>query len=80
MRLSYSRSVGAGDRKTRSPQLIPPEQFVTTLLDRGVGAHIVKELAGHADLTMTERYAHALRTNKRAAIDVLEGVADRKKK
>jgi hypothetical protein len=33
--------------------------FVTALLDEGVGAHIVKELAGHADLTTTERYAHA---------------------
>lgn len=48
--------------------------FVTALLDKGVGAHIVKELAGHADLTTTERYAHALRKNKRAAIDVLEGI------
>lgn len=47
--------------------------FVTALLVRGVGAHVVKELAGHADLTTTERYAHARRSNKRAAIDAREG-------
>jgi integrase len=45
--------------------------FVTTLLDRGVGAHIVQELAGHANLTTTQRYAHAVAKNKRVAIDVL---------
>lgn len=48
--------------------------FVTALLDRGVGAHVVKELAGHADLATTERYAHAVARNKRAAIDVLDGL------
>jgi integrase len=53
--------------------------FVTALLDHGVGAHIVKELAGHADLTTTERYAHAARINKRAAIDALDGLASDKK-
>jgi integrase len=47
--------------------------FVTALLDQGVGAHVVKELAGHADLATTERYAHALSKNKRAAIDALDG-------
>jgi integrase len=45
--------------------------FVTTLLDRGVGAHIVQDLAGHADLTTTQRYAHALSKQKHRAIDVL---------
>jgi integrase len=52
--------------------------FVTALLDRGVGAHIVKELAGHADLATTERYAHAVAKNKRAAIDLLAGTASKK--
>jgi integrase len=45
--------------------------FVTVLLDRGVGAHIVQELAGHADLTTTQRYAHAIAKQKHRAIDVL---------
>jgi integrase len=45
--------------------------FVTALLDRGVGAHIVQELAGHADLTTTQRYAHAIAKQKHRAIDVL---------
>jgi integrase len=47
--------------------------FVTALLDQGVGAHVVKELAGHGDLATTERYAHAVAKNKRAAIDALDG-------
>jgi integrase len=46
--------------------------FITTLLDRGVGAHVVRELAGHADLATTERYAHAASKNKHAAIATLE--------
>lgn len=48
--------------------------FVTALLNRGVGAHVVQALAGHADLSTTQRYAHALSTNKRAAIDTLDGI------
>jgi integrase len=48
--------------------------FITALLDRGVGTHIVKELAGHADLATTERYAHAVAKNKHAAIAVLNGI------
>jgi site-specific recombinase XerD len=32
---------------------------------------MVRELAGHADLTTTERYAHATAKNKHAAIAVL---------
>ena len=52
--------------------------FVTALLDEGVGAHVVKELAGHADLTTTERYAHALVERKRAAIGVFDRLDTRK--
>ncbi|MFT3770143.1 MAG: site-specific integrase [Minicystis sp.] len=48
--------------------------FITALLDRGVGAHVVRELAGHADLATTERYAHAAAKNKHAAIAVLEEI------
>jgi integrase len=52
--------------------------FVTALLDEGVGAHVVKELAGHADLTTTERYAHALAERKRAAIGVFDRLGTQK--
>ena len=50
--------------------------FVTTLLDRGVGAHVVRELAGHADLSTTELYAHVTAKSKHAAVAVLNPVAD----
>jgi integrase len=53
--------------------------FVTALLDRGVGAHIVKELAGHADLATTERYAHAVAKGKHAAIGLLDNLTKRKR-
>jgi integrase len=48
--------------------------FVTALFDRGVGAHVVRELAGHADLATTERYAHVTAKSKQAAIATLEGM------
>ena len=48
--------------------------FVTTLFDRGVGAHVIRELAGHADLATTERYAHVTAKSKHAAIAMLDGV------
>jgi len=50
--------------------------FVTTLLDRGVGAHVVRELAGHADLSTTELYAHVTAKSKHAAVAMLNPVAD----
>jgi site-specific recombinase XerD len=50
--------------------------FVTTLLDRGVGAHVVRELAGHADLATTELYAHVSAKSKHAAVAVLDAVDD----
>lgn len=34
--------------------------FATTLLDRGVGIHVLKELLGHKDIKTTEIYAHVL--------------------
>lgn len=37
-------------------------------LDRGVGAHLVRDLAVHADLTTRERCAHAAEMKKHAAI------------
>ena len=50
--------------------------FVTTLLDRGVGAHVVRELAGHADLSTTELYAHVTAKGKHAAIAVLNPIEE----
>lgn len=34
--------------------------FATTLLDRGIGIHVVKELLGHQNIQTTEIYAHVL--------------------
>jgi integrase len=50
--------------------------FITALLDRGVRAHVARELAGHADLTTTERYTNAAAKNKHAAIAVLARIGE----
>ena len=34
--------------------------FATTLLDRGIGIHVVSRLLGHAHISTTEIYAHLL--------------------
>jgi hypothetical protein len=41
---------------------------VTALFDAGTGARTVMELAGHSDLSVTTRYAHATEEAKRSAI------------
>jgi len=45
--------------------------FVTALLNAGVPAHVVRELAGHSDLATTQRYAHATARDRSAAITAL---------
>lgn len=42
--------------------------FVTSLFTHGVGAQVVRDLAGHADLTTTNRYAHATEQAKASAM------------
>ncbi len=42
--------------------------FVTTLLRRGVPIHVVRELAGHADITTTARYTRVFEEDKREHI------------
>src|SRR5262249_24350034 len=42
--------------------------FVTSLLRHGVPVHVVRELAGHADLSTTQRYAHVVKGDRGAAI------------
>jgi integrase len=45
--------------------------FVTALFRAGVPAPTVQALAGHADLSTTQRYAHTSRADLRAAMDRL---------
>ncbi len=45
--------------------------FVTALLNAGVPAHVVQELAGHGDLATTQRYAHATGGDRTTAITAL---------
>jgi site-specific recombinase XerD len=45
--------------------------FITELVRRGVGLEAVRTLAGHSNLDMTQRYAHATADDLRAAIEKL---------
>jgi site-specific recombinase XerD len=48
-------------RAPRAPKITPHSlrhHFVTTLLRRNVNAEAVRKLAGHAELSTTQRYAH----------------------
>ena len=47
--------------------------FVSELLRQGAPANVVRELAGHEDLSTTQRYAHSVATDRRGAIDRLGG-------
>ena len=45
--------------------------FCSKLVQRGVDIYKVKELAGHKDVTTTQRYAHLSPESLRSAVDVL---------
>ena len=45
----------------------------TTLLANGANVKVVQEILGHANLTTTMKYLHALDTDKKKAINSLEG-------
>jgi integrase len=45
--------------------------FATRLVDQGVDLLTVKELLGHASITMTMRYAHPSQKNMRRAVELL---------
>ena len=54
--------------------------FVTALLNSGIPPHVVRELAGHADLATTQRYAHATAGDCNAAIVALSAACGMGKK
>ena len=71
---SITRSFGtalrqAGIRPCRFHDLRPT--FATNLVLGGVDLVTVKELLGHADITMTMRYAQPSPETKRRAVDVI---------
>ncbi len=71
---SITRSFGtalrqAGIRRCRFHDL--RHRFATNLVLGGVDLVTVKELLGHADISMTMRYAHPSPETKRKAVDIL---------
>jgi len=51
--------------------------FASHLVMKGIGLKAVQELLGHADLTMTMRYAHLSQGHLQAAVGVLNGLGSK---
>lgn len=49
--------------------------FCTELARAGVPVNVIKELAGHEEISTTLRYMHSDREQKRDAIDAMRGEA-----
>ena len=47
--------------------------FASWLVEGGIGLYEIKELMGHADFSMTQRYSHLSPEGLRKAIRVLDG-------
>ena len=45
--------------------------FATRLVERGVDLITIKELLGHSSVTITERYTHSFKEQKRNAVRAL---------
>jgi integrase len=63
----YLRRAGLKERSFHSLR----HYFITELMRGGASAEAVRVLAGHSKLEMTQRYAHAVPADLRAAIDKL---------
>jgi integrase len=53
--------------------------FCSRLVQAGQSLHVVAELAGHEDISSTQRYAHLCPENKRKAIAALNGCSQKNK-
>ncbi len=47
--------------------------FASRLVQAGVDLYTVKELLGHSEITMTERYSHLAPDNLRLAVEKVAG-------
>jgi integrase len=63
----YLRAAGLKERSFHALR----HYFISELMRGGAGAEAVRVLAGHSKLEMTQRYAHAVSADLRAAIDRL---------
>ena len=72
--VSQSRHLQGADLTTRSCHSLR-HFFITELCRRGAPTMVVKQLAGHAELSTTQRYAHMVASDLGAAIALFAGPA-----